>query len=242
MTSSVLRWLEASGRALELRAERTLRQVGHADVQPAFHYLDTVTGQTRESDIVAKFPWAGMQGVPCTITVAVECKSSTKYPWVAFFTSPDARRRDDLQEWAVFAHGPFVGITEPLTGLWAGHYPFTSSPAASHVVAAHNDDKNPAGDAVRQALSCAAAIRQDYLRNQSTERVGLVCLAVVVTVAPLLTCRLDADGSIVLEKVDEFDVWGYAADGGRHRVFVRTERSLSDLADALRLRAAEAGQ
>jgi hypothetical protein len=68
-----------------------------------------------------------------------------------------------------------------------------------------------------------------------------MCLAVVVTAAPLLTCRLDGDGSVVLEEVDEFDVWGYGADGERHRVFVRTERSLPKLADALRLRAAEAG-
>lgn len=236
---SVLQWLETSGRALELRVARTLRQVGLADVQPAFSYLDTVTGRARESDVVAGFPWTGMQGVPCTITVAVECKSSTNHPWVAFHADLPVEP-PGLQQWAVFAHGPFVGITEPLAKRWAGCYPFTMSPAASHVVAAHAGDRNPAGDAARQALSCAAAIRHDYIRDQASRKVGLVCLAAVVTTAPLLTCCLDDAGAPVVEEVDEFDVWGYGSDGARHRVYVRSERSLPHFADSLRQRAAEA--
>lgn len=241
LISSVLQWVETSGRALELRVARTLQQVGQAAVQPAFNYQDTVTGLARESDVVAQFPWTGMNDVPCTITVAIECKSSTKHPWVAFLGDTPAGHRDNLEEWTVFAHGPFVGITEPLAGRWTGHTPFTTSPAASHVVAAYTKDgQNPAGDAVRQALSCAAAIRQDYLCNQVTDRVGIVCLATVVTAAPLLTCHLDATGSVVLDAVDEFDVWGYGSDGLRHRVYVRSERSLPDFAQGLRQRAAQA--
>lgn len=103
-----------------------------------------------------------------------------------------------------------------------------------------DDSKNPAGDAVRRALSSAAAIRQDYISNQVTRRVGPVCLAAVVAAAPLFTCRLDSTGSIVLDEVEGFDVYGYGTDGSPHRVYVRSERSLSDFAEALRCRAAEA--
>jgi len=238
LNSSILGWLETSGRALELRVARTLQQIGQADVQPAFNYQDTVSGQARESDVVARFAWTGMDNVACTITVAVECKSSTKHSWVAFLTDAPVQSRPNLEEWAVFAHGPFVGVTEPLASRWAGQPPFETSPAASHVVAAHTaDGKNPAGDAVRQALSCAAAIRQDYILNQATQRVGLVCLAAVVTAAPLFTCRLDATGSVILDEVEGFDVWGYGVDGARHRVYVRSERALPDFAEGLLHRA-----
>ena len=242
LTSSVRQWLETSGRALEMRVERTLRQTGRAKVQPAFSYVDTVTGAAREGDVVADFPWIGMNRVRCSLVLAVECKSSTKHPWVGFFSDSNPRPRGDLTEWATFAHGPFVGITEPLPGLWAGRYPFTPTPAASHLATARSGENNFAGDAVRQVLSCAAAVRHTYLHSQSAYQEGLVCLAAVVTAAPLLTCRLDDDGSVVLDQVEEFDVWGYGTDGERHRVLVRSEASLPRLADALGARAAEADQ
>jgi hypothetical protein len=245
LTSRVLDWVETSGRALELRVARTWKQVGQAEVQPAFNYQDTVTGLARESDVVAKCPWTGMDDVPCTITVAVECKSSTKHPWVAFYADDaddPGRGPSDLQNWAVFAHGPFVGITEPLAGRWTGQEPFATSSVASHVAAAFtNEGRNPADEAVRQALSCAAAIRSDYINSQSTRRVGLVILAAVVTAAPLLACRLNSDGEVQLRRVDEFDVCGYGQDGNPHRVYVRSEKSLPSFAAALRDRAAQAG-
>ena len=172
----------------------------------------------------------------------MECKSSTKHPWVGFFSDSHQSARGDLTAWAPFAHGPFVGLTEPLPGLWAGRYPFTSTPVASHLATARSGESNFAGDAVRQVLSCTTAIRQTYLRDQGAYQLGLVCLAAVVTAAPLLTCRLSDDGSVVLDQVEEFDVWGYGADGQRHRVLVRAEASLPTLADALRARAAEADQ
>lgn len=103
LNSSILQWLETSGRALELlRVAQTLQQIGHADVQPAFNYQDTVTGRVRESNVVASFAWTGMENVPCTITLAAECKSSTKHPWVAFLSDGPPERRPGLEEWAVF--------------------------------------------------------------------------------------------------------------------------------------------
>lgn len=76
-------WLELSGRSLELRVARTLTAAG-AFVQPAFSYIDPTSKQVRESDLIAKFDWSGPEGFSCSLTAVVECKSSKKYPWVAF--------------------------------------------------------------------------------------------------------------------------------------------------------------
>ncbi|NEM05174.1 hypothetical protein [Geodermatophilus normandii] len=235
-------WLESSGRALELRVARTLQRVGEAVVRPSIHYVDTVTGTPRESDVVAHFRWSGPQGTPCSITMAVECKSGTKYPWVAFYTDDSATHVPSLKEWAIIAHGPFNGVIAPIEKLWRGHSPFVPNPVATHVVSAMGkDDHNPAGDAVRQVLSCTSALKQEYLNTQSTSPRGVVLLAAVVTSAPLFKCRLAGDGSIQLEPTDSFDVWGYDTDGVRHRVFIESESSLHGFAIALRDRVHDAG-
>lgn len=238
-------WLEKSGRALEMRVARTIRKIGDAVVVPSYSYVDVVTGQSREGDVLAKFEWTSVESVGCSITAAIECKSSRKHPWVAFYSDSLFPPREDLRDWATFAHGPFNGVTQQLPGRWIGREPFTRDDVATHVVAARSDDgadeKNPAGDAIRQVLSAASAIRAQYIDNQVRERVGLVCIPVIVTEAPLLTCQLSEDGEIALEKVRQFDVWGYDATGVRQRVYVRCENSLALLADQLRMRASEAG-
>lgn len=246
--SYVRKWLESSGRALELRAARTLRQVGLASVEPSLSYKDVVTDRLRETDVVARFTWLSMESVPSSITAAVECKSGRKHAWVAFYADDEFEPRKDLDDWVTFAHGPFVGVTQGLPELWIGQDPFVRTPVATHVVAARNadsgteDDKNPAGDAVRQVLSATSAIRSRYIANQTSERIGLVCVPIIVTSAPLISCRLDDRGDVQIEPVEQVDVWGYDERGVRRRIYVRSEKSLIRMADALRACASRANQ
>lgn len=236
-------WVETSGRALELRVARVVRKIGAAKVLPSFNYTDVVTGQSRESDVVARFEWISINRTPCSITAAIECKSSTKHPWVAFYSDEPLVPRAELADWATFAHGPLIGIVQSLPDQWVGREPFLNVPVSSHVVAAYAaDGKNPAGDAVRQVLSVVSALREKYIRRQSTDRVGLVCVAVVVTSAPLLSCRLDSQGDVKLNTVDRLDVWGYDEKGERQRVYIRSEGALPALVDGLRMRAVNANE
>lgn len=233
MLDGVRGWLDTSGRFLELRVARTLHRAG-AQVQPTFSYIDAISGAQRESDVLAQFQWTGLEAVPCSLTAVVEAKSGNKHPWVAFYDKSQTRL-GDLNTWFYFAHGPFVGITEPLVGLWVGTEPLDIVHVATHTAAAHTKDSsfNPANDAVRQVLAAAGAVRQRYLGRQSLDRVGLVVMPVIVTVAPLVKCVLDADGQVKLEEVDSFHVWGYAAGGERRRVYVLSEARLPYFAAAM---------
>lgn len=238
LIARVCKWLEESGRVLELRVARTLRQVGEADAELSYTYTDTNSNKLREGDVKAQFCWTAMNQVSSSITVAIECKSSRDHPWVAVHSGREQPRREGLNDWVLSVHGPFNGVTQHLPVLWRGLPPFEENPVASHVLTAH-DGKNPANDAVRQALSAAAALKAEYLKRQQT---GLVLLAAVITAAPLLTCRLDERGEVHLKDVPQFDVWGYTPDGRRSRVYVRSEDALPQFAEDLRERALEAGR
>ena len=241
LLNNTYKWLEKSGRALELRVARSLRKHGKAETTLGAHYEDVKTGVVREGDVLANFKWTGMNAVQCSISLTVECKGSSKHPWVAFYTDAPSINDRNLENWLIFAHGPFNGITQSMESAWPGNPPFTYDKVASHVVAAHTDDShNPAQDAVRQALSYAAAVQADYIQNQVTRRVGLACIAAVVTSAQLMSCRLDASGNPHLELVNDFTVWGYGSGGKRNRVYVLSESALPDFAKHLEERAGEA--
>lgn len=82
LLDGVAKWLNTSGRALELRTARKLRQAGAGPVEQSFVYTDFNTKVQREGDVLANFPWINESGVPCAIELVVECKSSVKHPWV----------------------------------------------------------------------------------------------------------------------------------------------------------------
>lgn len=106
-----------------------------------------------------------MNDTPASVEVVVECKSGRDHPWVVFYDKAIAKG-SELGDWVYFAHGPFVGITEPLEESWIGQPPFDAVRTASHLVAAHvKDSHNPASDAVRQVLSAAEGRRNWYLER-----------------------------------------------------------------------------
>ena len=164
-----------------------------------------------------------------------------KWPRVAFYGQTPATAQSPLDDLAVFAHGSHNGIVEP-AAAWSGSPPFINTPA-SHVATALGDDQhNPASNAVRQALSAALAVRQQYLETQASAGAegprAWIVLGCVVTTSPLFQCHLKPGGEVELLQVGEVDVWGYAPDGSRRRIYIRNEVSLSAFAVDLRQRVA----
>ncbi|WP_091379097.1 hypothetical protein [Geodermatophilus sp. DSM 45219] len=197
----VRQWLEKSGHAFELRIARAFREGGAKPVDVSFSYTDAVSGILREGDVLARFGWKALNDTPASVEVVVECKSGRDDPWVAFYDKSIAKG-SELEDWVYFAHGPFLGVTEPLGESWIGQPPFDAVRTASHLVAAHvKDSHNPASDAVRQVLSAAEGRRKWYLERQGQDRRGCVIVPVVVTGGRLVACHLDAEGEVHLEEV-----------------------------------------
>jgi hypothetical protein len=233
MLERVRSWLESSGRAFELRVARTFRQTGANRVEQSFVYTDPVTDVHREGDVLAYFGWTGVgEQTRSTITAVVECKSSKKDPWVAFFDRSLHPGRD-LSSWVYFSAGPDPQLDTVLGQMWIGQPPFDEPRVATHVVASmHRDDTvNKAHDAIRQVLSAAEAQRQLWLDNQADRR-NLVVIPLVVTAAPLVACTLNDSGDLDLQEIDRFVAWGYTRHHGRKRVFVLKEDQVPAMSTA----------
>lgn len=229
----VRQWLEKSGHAFELRIARAFREGGARPVDMSFSYTDAGSDALREGDVLAQFGWTAMNDTPASVEVVVECKSGRDHPWVAFYDKVFARG-SALEDWVHFAHGPFVGVTEPLAEAWIGYPPFDATRIASHLVAAHaKDSRNPANDAVRQVLSAAEGRRNRYIERQGQDRRGCVIVPVVVTGGRLVECQLDADGKVRLEEVSSAVVAGPRRGEKPARVFVITESAVQDFAHSI---------
>lgn len=226
-------WLEKSGHAFELRVARAFRENGARPVDLSYSYTDAGSGELREGDVLAQFGWTAINTTPASVEVVVECKSGRDHPWIAFYDKIFVRR-SALEDWVHFAHGPFVGVTEPLTEAWLGRPPFDASRVASRIVAAHaRESRNTANDAVRQVLSAADGRRQRYIERQGMDRRGCVIIPVVVTGARLVECQLDAEGQITLEEVSSAVVAGPRRGEKPSRVFVITEEAVADFAQSI---------
>lgn len=229
----VRQWLEKSGHAFELRTARAFREGGAKPVTLSFAYTDPNSGALREGDVLAQFGWTAMNNTPASVEVVVECKSGRDHPWVAFYDKVFARG-SELEDWVYRAHGPFVGVTEPLADAWIGAPPFDATRIESHLVAAHTKDShNPASDAVRQVLSAAEGRWQRYLERQRQDRRGCVIVPVVVTAGRLVECQLDTDGTVRLEEVPSAVVAGPRRGDKSARVFVVTESAVAQFARSI---------
>ena len=86
-------WLRTSGLFLEMEAARVLREDGW-DVNQSEPFDDPKTGKTRETDINALLPVPIGDQLLC-FELVIECKSSTKRPWL-LLTAPAKFRRTAL--------------------------------------------------------------------------------------------------------------------------------------------------
>lgn len=237
---SILDWLETSGRTLELRTGRAFRTAKAGPVRMSFEYTDTKTGTVREGDVLAEFRWTGPENLPCSITAVVECKSSRKKPWVAFYER-QLSFPTSLSKVVAYAHAPFQGGLEGLDSVYLDVDIFNERDMASSIASAFGKDPNSndssepnsASDAVRQVLSATSAMRKKYVESFHTDKRGLVLVPMVVTAAPLFKCRLDAAGEVELEEVEQLVVeapW----EGDTARVIVLHETELPVIAAQLR--------
>lgn len=233
-------WIEKSGRALELRTARIFKTAGADIVKMSRRYEGTTTTEHREIDVFAGFTWTAAQGVTVELGVSVECKSSRDKPWVAF--RDDWRFPVDVlfEGSFVFKHGPFVGLTEPFNDLWKGLPPFFPSHPMAHISTAdlggskYGEGRNTAHDAIRQAMSGATGLHDDYLKRQGpTSKRAQLAVAVVVSAAPLFACHLSVDGRVITEQVDRLAVWEPRRDGRPTMVFVMSEQILPEFAQEL---------
>lgn len=229
----VRQWLEKSGHAFELRIARAFREGGATPVDMSFPYTDAGSGVLREGDVLAQFGWTAMNNTPASVELVIECKSGRDHPWVAFYDKA-VPRGSALEDWTYFAHGPFVGVTQPLTDAWIGYPPFDVPRIASHLVATHaKESHNPAGDAVRQVLSAAQGRQQRYIERQGQDHRGCIIVPVVVTGGRLVDCQLDADGNVGLEEVSSAVIAGPRNGEKPARVFVLTESAVTQFARSM---------
>ncbi|QHC65657.1 hypothetical protein GSU68_03050 [Rathayibacter sp. VKM Ac-2759] len=227
-------WLEKSGYAFELRIARAIRSEGANDVNLSFSYTDATTGALREGDVLAKFDWTAIEGVPASIEVVIECKSGRDHPWV-LFSDEDVTMGSTIEDWAYFSHGSFVGITEPLTKDWSDQPPFHDRRVASHVVAmGAKDSHNPASDAVRQVLSAAEGRKTRYTERHFQDRRGCVIIPVIVIGGRLVEARLSSIGDIELTEVASAVVAGPRRGDKPAHVFVVTETEVTEFAQSFR--------
>lgn len=223
-------WLEKSGRALELRVARALqRHERIAHVNQARSYLDVVSEQQREGDVLGVFRWRNPR-ISGTLQLAIECKSGQDHPWVAFY------QRDHIYEPTLMPSGAWPPQQfEAFRKAWCSKQGLAGGMIATHIVSAFSGAKNHAQDAVRQAVSFARAEGKNprrYYDDPPGIDPATVVVPVVVTQAPLFTCELLPSGDLKVDPVEHLAAWCYYSNrGDRVTVYVRSEKALEPLVD-----------
>lgn len=233
-------WLEDSGRALELRATRSLAGApGCRLALPAYPYEDGTTKKQREGDVMALF---GGPNLPRTLStsfrLAVECKSGRDKPWIAFYDQRRVAHPARLKDWWLPCGNSWTeDLRVKVVGAFEWENGLLTDRLASHVVSAlGKESTNSAQDAVLQAMSFARALASKgtlTLAGEDTSTVLGGVMPVVVTQAPLFQCELGEDNQPILTPVERFDVSLQLGQSPRQRVYVVSEPGLAKLAGSL---------
>ena len=168
------------------------------------------------------------------LIVTIECKHTTKGPWVGVMHET-AARRSEMQPSAALALGDDATMVSDLAFATLQH---PDPPCGGiYLAAGRGSDRNTAYDATRQALAAARAVGLARL-NTGTDPDSLQdrllggVLALVVTTAPLFRARLAPGGELALQQVDELEVMTESLSGS-HSVTVLTRAGLSQWASKL---------
>lgn len=241
-----------------MRVAQILTECGADTVEVSRKYLDSETGKVREIDAHGVFRWTGVSGADCSISVVVECKLSPSAPFVGFYKDATTSEIIAFDSYFVHKHGGFVGLVEPLEGLWQTRAPFGSSAVATHIhdailgakgKKAENEDGKETSDwGVQQAISAADGIWEECLQGYFFSPIGdkpagaIAQLAVVVTHANLFKCWLDGNNEIRVEQSSSLSVWSRNKKGEKVRALILNEDTFTVLARNLRECADLAGQ
>jgi hypothetical protein len=233
-------WLEDSGRALELRAARSLVATpGCRLALPAYQYEDGVTKKQREGDVMALFGGPNVSRTLSTsFRLAVECKSGSDKPWIAFYDQRRFAHPAKLSDWWLPCGKDWTeDLRVKVVGAFEWESGLLTDRLASHAVSALGKESlNSAQDAVMQAISFARALADSGPLTIAGDDAGTVLggvMPVVVTQAPLFECELSPDGQPILTTVERFDVSVQFGKSPRQRVYVVSEAGLVRLAGSL---------
>jgi hypothetical protein len=234
----LLKWLEESGRALELRTMRAFRR--YAEVQHSVHYADQDSGKVRESDVLARFYGSRGGNRLAHLDVVVECKTGKPgSQWVAFLDGSSPSRFDPDQDAWVTAREPTKGGSR-FTEAWKWYPPFTERVNVSSIVTAH-DGRATAHAAIQQCLSAVEGQigyvlgHEDEPYYQQDEATGIEqrwskidagVLGLVITTVPLYVADLDEDNAPRVKPVEIVAVPS-SRQAGPARVFVANETALN---------------
>lgn len=237
LTGKVADWLESSGFALEMRVAREFEKAGF-DVSQSAPYNDPVTGKLRESDVVARH-FSEVDETPVVIRVFVECKSSTKWPWVLLTTetgmgsvawiahTPTTLLADRLFLRFLKSNGKFETVPAFIVPKRLGYHfvagRFEKSTADS------DDDSDKAHKAVVQVTHATRQwIESEHAKRPRGDASCAIGLPLIVVGQDLFEGYLSDRGEIMAERVD-VGILSAQAEGFRDPVFVSivTEAGLS---------------
>jgi hypothetical protein len=197
-------WLMKSGYGLEMRAAAACRK-HHLFPTQSVHYQDpTHKETTREADVVVLFGNRLVEtGDWLTVTAVIECKSPKDKPWAALLEPHGAS--GGLSAALVASCEADEASLIRLMETWKGFSPFASVHSADALVSVHvsdgqdqRDGHNAAASALRQAMSAASGIHDQYIR-QSEEGFHMMTLPVLVTGGELYGASLDPAGDVHVE-------------------------------------------
>ena len=203
-------WLKDTGYQLELRTAAAFRAAG-LETQAARYYVAEDNETLREIDVIAT-AWQASPGPESAwleVVHVVECKGANEHPWVAFQGDDRFTRDEDVlstlrvdRRGGTFdeSTGRYSGASLRVEGLHRAPLLWWTEPWA-YAITESGGKPGQAYNAVRQVLSAVDGYARDML-DDTARPVVRVTLPIVVTAAPLVTCRLDEAGSTLLQEVE----------------------------------------
>lgn len=210
--AAVERWLAEKGLALELSTARAFRAAAHRVEHARSYVTDDGTGRlkVREIDVLA---WCSSDSNTGTVPVGtwfvIECKSSTKSPWVLYqgTTRPPFVAQDPRQliraAFSVALRGANVSDLDE-TRLWESRASVCEQDAYAYQVTdigqnGKSNDPPGAFEAVQQVLSAVDAVTAELNSSAGPAELSIL-VPVVVTAAPLFAVRIGDRGAVSIER------------------------------------------
>jgi hypothetical protein len=199
------KWLMKAGYGLEMRAAAVCRK-HHLWPTQSVHYQDpTDKEKIREADVVVLFGNRLIEtGDWLTVNTVIECKSPKEGKAWAALLEPHASS-GGLSAALVASVGADEASLIRLVDTWDGFSPFASAHSADALVSVHvsdaqdqRDDQYTAASALRQAMSAATGLHNEYVR-QSEEDFHMMTLPVLVTGGELYGASLGSSGDVQVD-------------------------------------------
>ena len=247
LQSKIEAWLNKQGYPLEMQTAQAFisRQF---DTRQSEFYIDCDSGETRETDVVARKDIV-IQNLMLRLSIVIECKAATDKPWILFSTGkdqlPDATRvfqrpasRAGMKALQVLMRNASV-CNAPLFAMDAN--------SGYGLVQALRDENPDRSDVAYRALvsvthaACSMALGSDRIDQQAKRIVGVnakyahVLFPTLVIGGPLWRCTLNKGDTAKVEvKQIESGVlaWKNPIFGHAHTlIHVVTKKHLDAYAD-----------